>query len=819
MAEGEGQFFGTLNRGRSALNDFSDTAKRAGGGFNALGEIATGALRHVGAIALQVGADIARAIGKGIMDSISTAGDFEQVLNVIGATSGATASELEQIRQKSIELGADLTLPTTSASSAAEAMLELSKAGMSVDEAMAAAQGTLQLAAAAQVDEATAAQITANALNTFNLAATEAGHVADLLAGGANASSASMTDLSQGLQQGGFAFHAAGQSIDDLVTSVAALTNVGLTGSDSGTALKNALMRLMDPTDKAAGLMKELGFSAYDANGNMKPMQQIIADLNTALAGMTQEERNAALGNIFLSDGMKAMIPLLELGENGFVALRDQVTQQGAAADVAAAQTKGWNGALAGLQSQIETVQLLIGERLLPVLTPLVQQFAAGVGVLGELVTTFFDAGYGSTEFAEALTMLPPEIQTAIAVTTMIAGILSGVFATATQSAGNTITWLQGLFNTIFPAILAVVTATLTTLQAFWAQNGADIMMTAQTTWTTVQSIVTTVVEIMTALLSKLAAFITANQSTIQFVFTNVWNVIKGIITTVMAAIEVIVRTALALITGDWNSQLTAIQAAGQRIFSGILTFITGILELIAARFGTSLDGIVANWRSNFAKFAQIAGPYMEQASSVIGSAIGAITGAFNAIKGAIDGAIGKIKDFIDAASKIKVPKLITPGSPTPLETGLVGIASAMDEVISRGSSFGDALGGMLGSADTTAGAISEAVNDLMKGKDKNEDKGSEDLLGFGSAPTAPVEVVVPDTPDFWSKIVLGGIANGVPIQSELAPAAPASPAAVAPPTRDVGIQPVTNYNMPIYTNQSPTVLQQSLDVARALAR
>lgn len=873
VAQGESQFFGTLNKGRSALGDFGDAAKKAGGGFNALGEIATGALRHIGTLAVNAGMEVARAIGKGLKDSIKSAGDFEQTLNVLGATSGATADELKAVGQRAKELGADMTLPATSAQDAAEVMLELSKAGMSVEESMNAAKGALQLSAAAQVDAATAASITAGALNAFELAATDAVRVADLLAAGANASSASMTDLSQGLQQAGFAFNAAGLPIEDLITSLAALTNVGLTGSDAGTALKNALMRLMDPTDKAAKLMDELNFSAYDANGQMKQLPDIIADLNKAFAGMTDEQRNAALGNIFLSDGMKAMIPLLDLNKEGFLALKDSVTQEGAAAEVANAQMQGWNGAMAAASSQIETLQLVIGQQLLPLLTPLGFAFATTVANITQLIERFVAlipeiqksadpfnkflavlvvlnpslAGVTSLLFrmretimpliegftglnsgaygvANALsTVLGPLGATSSSVVTAtvalfdiwgaiqrVATILTGQFTGAVGGAQQTTATLVNFFlGTMLPALATAAT--------WFANNLPTAIAIAQAAFQEVSnfifSVMPTVQSIITQTLAIIGALWEKHGTTILAITQSAWTMIKGVIQVVLGAIQGILAIVMAAITGDYTGAMESIKQANATIWNGIRTFLHGVLDAIAALFGTSLDGIIKTWITNFQKFAVIAGPFMKEAQSVIEGAINAITGAFGGITSAINSAIGAIKRFIDAAAKIVVPKLITPGSPTPLETGLVGIASAMDEVISRGASFGDALGGMLGSADTTAGAISDAVNDLMKGKDKNED--SEDILGFGSAPTAPVEIVVPDTPDFWSKIVTAGIAGGVP---QLAPPAPAPPPTPAP-TRDMSIQPVTNYNMPIYTNQSPTVLQHSLDVARALAR
>lgn len=370
----------TADRLEGELKQLTTAQGQAASGASKLGEVMTGALRRAGEMAINAMANAARAIIGGLSSAISMAGDYEQAMNVLQAQSGASAEQMKQISAAAKALGADLTLPATSAVDAGNAMLELSKGGLSVEQSMAAAKGTLQLAAAAQTDVATAANITTGALQAFGLAGSEASRIADILANTANISRGSMTDMAAGFQQGAFAFHAAGQGADDLAASLAILSNVGLSGSDAGTALKNAMMRLFNPTKEAASVMRELGFSAYDAQGNMLPFNQIIGGLNKSLSGMTQQERNAALGTIFLSDGMKALIPLLEKGEDGFLSTREAINKQGTAADMAAAQMKGFKGSVAGLQSQLETLALEALEPILPLLADAAQMAAAFAG-------------------------------------------------------------------------------------------------------------------------------------------------------------------------------------------------------------------------------------------------------------------------------------------------------------------------------------------------------------------------------------------------------------------------------------------------------
>ena len=843
VAKGADAYVGDIGKAARATDAFFGGLSRGAGASGAFGEVITGALRRVGEVAVDALGQAAQATAGFLKDSLAVAGDFEQTMNVLGATSGATAADLEKVHDKAVALGADLSLPATSANDAAQAMLELSKAGMTVNQAMDAAKGTLQLAAAAETDAATAAQIMSGALNAFELPASDAVRIADLLAAGANASSASMTDLSQGLQQAGFAFHAAGLPAEDLVTSLAALTNVGLTGSDAGTALKNAMMRLMNPTDKAAGLMAQLGFNAYDAQGKMKSWPQIIHDLNKALDGMTEEQRNAALGTIFLSDGMKAMIPLLNLGDEGFAKLKKSVTEQGAAAKVAQAQMQGWNGAVAGLQSQIETLQLIIGEKFLPLLTPLAQQAAVVAGQFTTFAQTFLNlvpaiqasdqpiqtflqalgiaassvipgagtalialagpvqtmvdglaslAQYvvtgkaslegmaqGAATVASTLGVSTASVMAAVAALHQIweaaqsvAATLGGVLATNAQTTQAVFSTLAEFFlGTVLPAVadlatwfadnlpvaIAAVQAAVTAVTPY-AQQLADTFMNqilpaAVAVWTTFQS---QVMPILAQLGTIVAALVTGSLTVFASYWTNVlapgltalWGIFTNQVLPVLgelatwlgATLPPIIQTIADFLSGTFFPALNTI---GSYIADPLIPALTNLGRFA---FAVVYNAVV----SLYNKLNQALHPMLTAVASVtkgplsdamtavapvlgtVEKAVHAVASAFHAIADAIGAAIKKVKEFIDAASKIKVPALVTPGSPTPLEIGLRGIA---DAATVAGSAIDKNLGSVL--AGFATGDIAKGMEDLVKASG-GKGKGGGGGGGGGSATAGP---------------------------------------------------------------------------------
>ncbi|HAT1408576.1 TPA: phage tail tape measure protein [Corynebacterium striatum] len=301
-------------------------------------------------------------VGAAFNDMIKTGMAYRSELNTMNAVSGATASQMKQVADAAKQLGNDTDLANTSAGDAAAAMTELAKGGFTVEQSIGAAKGTLQLAAAAQVDAATAATIQSQALQAFSLDADNAARVSDILAGAANASSAEMTGISQGLQQAGTVANQFGVSIDDTATTLAMFANAGIQGSDAGTLMKTALLALTDQGKPAQQAIEELGLTVYDANGKFVGMQSLMEQLQDASSRMTDEQYQAATATLFGSDAMRLAGIAAEQGGEGFEKLKGAVTRQGQAAEVAAAQTEGLPGAIGRVQNAWETAQTQIYE-------------------------------------------------------------------------------------------------------------------------------------------------------------------------------------------------------------------------------------------------------------------------------------------------------------------------------------------------------------------------------------------------------------------------------------------------------------------------
>ncbi|TFV66084.1 UNVERIFIED_ORG: phage tail tape measure protein [Bacillus sp. AZ43] len=316
---------------------------------------------------------------------------YQSTLNNLQAVSNASAGQMAAVSREAKALGSDLTLTSTSAADAATAMTELAKGGLNVDEAMKAARGTLQLAAAAGIEAGQAAEIQSAALNAFNLEADQAGRVADVLANAANAAAGEITDFGLGMSQASAVAAATGISLEDTAATLGLLANNGIRGSDAGTLLKSALLALQAPSGPAASAMERLSLSAYDASGNFVGLSSLFGQLAEAQKRMTPQAYANATAVLFGSDAARLAGIAGREGSKGFDAMAEAMGRSGSAAEVAEAKAKGVGGAMEAFTSQLETLQIEIFDEVAPSLEALIRSSASLLSVVTDVIGVVSD--------------------------------------------------------------------------------------------------------------------------------------------------------------------------------------------------------------------------------------------------------------------------------------------------------------------------------------------------------------------------------------------------------------------------------------------
>lgn len=390
-----GSYVAGLKQAQNATGDFGKEV--AGHSKKSSADI-----QRIGTVSVLAGAGIAAAFGKAVF----TAADFEKQLSGVQAVSGASADEMHRLSDAALAAGASTKLAGVTASDAANAEAELVKAGVSVSDVLGGAlMGSLTLAAAGQLDFADAATIAAQAMNIFDLSGRDVSHIADVLAAAANKSAADVGQLGDALRQGGLVAAQTGLTLEESVGALAAFGDNALIGSDAGTSLKTMLQRLTPQSKEAADLMEKLGFSAYDASGNFIGLEGLAGELQDSLKGMTNEQRNAAMGVLFGSDAVRAANVLYEEGAAGIADYVSAVDDEGAAARMAAIQNDNLKGDLEALGGALESALIENGSKATDALRTITQGATDLVGGFSSMPDTLqtVTAGLGGIVGAASL--------------------------------------------------------------------------------------------------------------------------------------------------------------------------------------------------------------------------------------------------------------------------------------------------------------------------------------------------------------------------------------------------------------------------------
>lgn len=280
-------------------------------GLSKLSNIVNSSLKGIAASI----AGVVATVG-GLGGAAATVGmSFEKSMSQVAATMGITASEIangsesfEMLKQAAKDAGATTKF---SASQSAEALNYLALAGYDAEKAVSTLPTVLNLAAAGGMELGEASDMVTDSMSALGNKAGTVESFVDKLAKTSQKSNTSVAQLGQGiLTVGGTAKVLAG-GVDEMSAALGVLADNGVKSAEGGTALRNIILSLTAPTDTAASAMKSLGLKALDANGNMRPLNDIFNDLNSTLSTMTQGEQTQVLNKIFNKTDLKSVSALM----------------------------------------------------------------------------------------------------------------------------------------------------------------------------------------------------------------------------------------------------------------------------------------------------------------------------------------------------------------------------------------------------------------------------------------------------------------------------------------------------------------------------
>jgi TP901 family phage tail tape measure protein len=357
------KFFSALNRVNKSLGNMGKSLVSGGGRLAAAG--------------IGMAAPIAAAVRQGAA--------FESTLLNIRASTGATAGEIDQIKSSAMDMSKALGVGPTEA---AQSMLELLKAGMSLDTVLGGASKTaIEFAKVGEMDVAQAAVVMSDAMNVFKVSSDVA---ANALSSAADASSTSIAQMSEAFSMSSAVAGLAGQSIEDLSATLAILANNGVKGSDAGTSVKTMLMRLMAPADDAVGALDQLGLSVASfrgADGNMKPMVDIIGTLNQAMGGLDQTAKDDIFRRIFGADAIRAASILATSGVDGFNGMKDAMKSALPVGEKYKMMMSGLTGSAGSVLAALQRMAIAVSDAVAPALASVLPFITGFIDGLTKLAT------------------------------------------------------------------------------------------------------------------------------------------------------------------------------------------------------------------------------------------------------------------------------------------------------------------------------------------------------------------------------------------------------------------------------------------------
>jgi TP901 family phage tail tape measure protein len=318
---------------------------------------------------IQLGAVIGVSVG--LKDTIDTFASFEATMSKVQAVGEMTADQIALVTEKAKEMGRTTKFTATEAG---EAFTFMAQAGWSTEQMLAGIDGVLALSAADGLDLASTASIVTDTLAAFGLKAEDTSRFADVLAKAAAATNVDVAQMGETFKYVAPIAGAMGYSVDDMATAIGLMANASVKGSMAGTALKTAISNLVTPTDEQAKLMKELGVSMTDSNGNAQSFHTVMSDLRTGFSKLSATEKTAAASTLFGSYAMSGMLAIMNAAQEDFDSLSESIANsEGTAERMAEIMLDNVAGSFTLLQSAVEGVKISLGERLAPYL----RQFAS----------------------------------------------------------------------------------------------------------------------------------------------------------------------------------------------------------------------------------------------------------------------------------------------------------------------------------------------------------------------------------------------------------------------------------------------------------
>lgn len=388
------------DKAKREVDDLGDKADKAEDDVSALGRAAEkagdgftvfkGTISNLISEALQ---ELVELLKEASVYMLQTGMDFDETMSRVEALIDPmerTTENMDALTQKAMEMGAKTKF---SANESAQAFTFLAQAGWNTEQMLSGIDGVMALAATDGVELATAAEITAQAINALGYEAKDAGKFADILAKTSAATCTDVEEMGYAFQYVGPVAGALGFKMEDLAIAIGSMADAGLTGEKAGTSLRSLFTNLAKPTDQMSAAMEKYGISLTDANGNMLPLMNVMKQLRNTFKGLTEEQQAELAATLAGKTGMAGLLSIVNSSDEDFKGLTNSIrTSSGAATEMAEIMQDNLAGDVEKLGGAFDTLAVKITDK-----------FSGSMREGVQAITAFLDGEATMTETLRAL--------------------------------------------------------------------------------------------------------------------------------------------------------------------------------------------------------------------------------------------------------------------------------------------------------------------------------------------------------------------------------------------------------------------------------
>lgn len=299
--------------------------------------------------------------------------DFDATITAAGVKAGATAEEVEQMRDVAGKLGAEFPI---SAQDAAAGMDRLAAGGFDAQQAMGALPAIIEASVASGEDLAATSDVVTSALDIWNMrtgdVAANSTHVADVIQATANASKMGMQEFGLAMQYAGAPAATLGVSIEELGAAMGVMANNGIEASTIGTSLRATFSRLASPPKTAAMAIDQLGLTVKDQNGNFVGLNNVVDQLREKMTGLSDTEQVAYAKMLAGEDAYSGLLALIRTSPEAYAQVADAINNSAGSSHAAFEKMNNTlKGSIDQLKGAAESAAISIGQALAPQLRSL----------------------------------------------------------------------------------------------------------------------------------------------------------------------------------------------------------------------------------------------------------------------------------------------------------------------------------------------------------------------------------------------------------------------------------------------------------------